>query len=69
MTVPQKPHNNNKETCPICASDLEGDEIPELERLHFGGKTHFSRKIAIYDRDADRTVAFECPDCGERWAR
>lgn len=25
--------------------------------------THFSRRIGIYDMGADRTTAYQCPDC------
>ena len=56
-------------TCPACHADLRGAEIPVEHREHFGGATHGSRLIGIYDRDRDRTVAWRCPDCGAEWAR
>lgn len=39
--------------CPLCGADLQGG----------------SRVIAIYSREKDRTVAYQCPDCGGRWDR
>jgi len=30
---------------------------------------HWNRAIAIYDRGLDRTVAYKCPDCDERWSK
>lgn len=50
--------------CPHCNANLIGDEIPENRREFFGGATHGSRLIAIYNRDTDRTEYFKCPDCG-----
>jgi len=38
-----------------------GDKPPESR--------FFSRVIGIYDWDKDRTVAWQCPDCGVRWDR
>lgn len=57
------------DTCPLCHADLTGEPIPEASREHFGGATHGSRRIAIYDRGRDRTVAWQCPDCGGTWER
>lgn len=56
-----------EDTCPHCHSDLTGAPIPEHEQHLFGGATHFSRWIGHYDQTLDRTVAYYCPDCGERW--
>jgi hypothetical protein len=58
----------NDEACPICGSSLQGDPIPS-ENQHLYGATHFSRKIGIYDTGRDRTVEWQCPDCGGRWDR
>lgn len=56
--------------CPKCKADLTGEEIPEeFRELHYGGKTHYSRKIGIYDWDRDMTVEWMCPDCEHRWPR
>jgi rubredoxin len=60
---------DNKEYCPHCGADLQGHEIPEESRHHYGNYTHFSRKMGIYDRDRDMTVEWQCPDCGKRWPR
>lgn len=58
------------EYCPHCGSDLTGPEIPEeLRAEYYGGQTHYSRKIGIYDQNLDYTIAWECPDCGKRWSR
>lgn len=55
--------------CPHCGANLVGAEIPLTHREYFGGKTHGSRLIAIYDRDRDRTSHYECPDCRTRIER
>lgn len=59
------------EHCPHCHASLIGEPIPEEQRQSgcYGNSTHWRREIAIYDRGKDRTVAFECPDCGKRWER
>lgn len=50
--------------CPLCKVEL-GDSWRERDgRLIFG-----SRRIGIYDRDQDRTVAWKCPDCNGEWPR
>lgn len=56
------------DTCPHCKADLRGKPIPEDVRGLFGGHTHFTRKISLYDRDKDRTVAYRCPDCKGEWS-
>jgi hypothetical protein len=56
-------------TCPGCGADLRAGEIPPAERQMFGGESHFSRVIGIYDPQADATVDWRCPDCGHVWAR
>lgn len=55
--------------CPFCKACLAGDPIPEESRAkgYYGNKTHFSRKISIYDREQDRTIRFQCPDCNISW--
>jgi predicted Zn-ribbon and HTH transcriptional regulator len=55
------------DTCPHCKTSLIGDPIPEEHREAFGGATHGSRLLSLYDRSKDRTIAFQCPDCKERW--
>jgi len=34
-----------------------------------GEANRWSRAIALYDRDKDRTTAYRCPDCNETWER
>lgn len=58
---PDEPKN-----CPHCGVSLLGDKIPDDIAEHYGG-THWKREIGIYDEALDRTVAFECPDCKERF--
>ena len=59
---------NNKEYCPHCNVDLQGEEIPQ-EQQHLYGATHFGRKIGIYDYSKDMTVKWLCPDCEGEWDR
>lgn len=54
--------------CPHCSTDLWGGPIPEGIRQHYSPPYRWRRDIAIYDRASDRTIAFECPDCRERWS-
>ncbi|MCM3112819.1 hypothetical protein [Lederbergia lenta] len=65
MTQP----NDNKEFCPYCNTNLQGKPIPQEHQHHYGGATYGSRKIAIYSHEEDRTVKWQCPDCGEEWKR
>ena len=55
--------------CPHCQSDLTGDPIPQEWLDMYGGSTHYSQVIGIYDRELDRTVAYRCPDCNGEWKR
>lgn len=53
----------NRTECPKCNTSWVGVEIPKKVQEQFGGRTHYSRLLAIYDRDADVTVIWRCPDC------
>lgn len=53
----------DSEICPHCGANLIHSEIPEGDRLVFGGKKYFLRVIGIYDTDQDMTVSYQCPDC------
>jgi predicted RNA-binding Zn-ribbon protein involved in translation (DUF1610 family) len=70
--------------CPHCGSDLRGPEISRTWYLAYGydpdGRPatcrdgcghppHYSRLGSVYDRWRDRTVAWQCPDCGRKWQR
>ena len=55
--------------CRKCRADLRGNVIPKKDREAFGGRTHFDRTIGIYDMAQDRTVRYQCPDCGFRWGQ
>lgn len=59
---------DNKENCPHCNTNLQGELIP-IEQQESYGATHFTRKIGIYDRWSDRTVKWKCPDCRGEWDR
>ncbi|WP_028393996.1 hypothetical protein [Bacillus cihuensis] len=59
---------DNKENCPFCNADLQGEPIP-VEQQDSNGATHFSRKIGIYDFEKDRTIKWQCPDCKGEWNR
>lgn len=60
--------HTSEENCPNCDAQFQGAPIPE-EQQHLFNATHFSRKRGIYDMGKDRTVEWECPDCGHRWSR
>lgn len=69
--------------CPYCHATLAAQPIPVDSLSHYGGENgvpkdceygcgrpaHFSRLIGIYDLGQDRTVEWQCPDCGVRWPR
>ena len=55
--------------CPHCGHNLQGEPIPEDSRELYGNATHFNRVIGVYDRDLDRTVRWQCPDCLQVWDR
>lgn len=59
---------DNKENCPNCGSNLQGEPIPVESQRNYGA-THFSRKIGIYSRETDKTVEWKCPDCDYQWER
>ncbi|MHB0801415.1 hypothetical protein PVK73_17540 [Bacillus thuringiensis] len=53
---------SNKEFCPYCNADLQGDLIPKQSQKAYGA-THFTRKIGISSIAADKIVKWRCPDC------
>lgn len=55
--------------CPQCHANFRGEDISPANRASFGGETHYSRVIGVYDDAADATVSWQCPDCGYAWAR
>ncbi|TAK59563.1 MAG: hypothetical protein EPO18_20295 [Methylobacter sp.] len=60
----------DKDHCPYCKASLIGDPIPQeyIDKGYYGeGVTHYRREIGIEDRDLDRCVEYQCPDCGGRW--
>ncbi|MFK4467598.1 hypothetical protein [Bacillus sp. RC252] len=52
----------NKEICPYCNTDLQGEPIPKQSQKTYDA-THFSRKIGISSIEADKIVKWRCPDC------
>ncbi len=58
---------NNKENCPLCNADLQGESIPKEHQDSYNA-THFTRKIGISDIERDRIVKWKCPDCKGEWA-
>jgi transposase-like protein len=56
----------NKEYCPYCNSDLQGEPIPEQSQKAYGA-THFTRKLGITSIEGDRIIMWKCPDCNEEW--
>lgn len=57
------------DNCPHCGVTLIGSPIPEDLKATgaYGDKTHWRREIGIYSRETDRTVSYQCPDCGKGW--
>ena len=53
-------------TCPHCGENLQGPEIPDNRRDAHNGATHYSNRLAMYDRELGRTTHFECPKCRGR---
>lgn len=51
---------DTRKECPRCHANLD-DSSPQ-----FPGGT---RRIAIYDRERDCTVAYRCPYCNGDWPR
>ncbi|PEV55383.1 hypothetical protein [Bacillus cereus] len=59
---------SNKEFCPYCNSDLQGEPIPKQSQKTYGA-IHFSRKIGISSIEADKIVKWKCPDCNKEWRK
>jgi hypothetical protein len=71
--------------CPRCNADFDGDMIFDtfmrkylnrekaLETAEMYGATEtkgrWGKKINIYDRDKDGTVAYQCHECKHQWDR
>jgi len=60
--------NDNKEYCPFCNADLQGEPIPKEIQHHYGAN-YGSRKIGISSLEEDRVTTWECPDCHQQWVR
>lgn len=67
--MPEQTHTTDptEYSCPGCAADLRGPEIPEDQRWLYAGATHYSRRQM--SRPSARTSYWRCPDCGHAWAR
>lgn len=57
------------DACPRCKASWVGAEIAEEHRHLYGGRTHGSLLIGIYDRGVDRTVEWVCPACQGQFDR
>jgi len=57
------------ESCPKCEANWQDKPIPKESQWLFGNSKWFSRVIGIYSRNQDRTIAWQCPDCGTCWDR
>ena len=62
--IPEK-YRVHKDDCAEQKARFEG----RCYCFPYGDATHGSRRIGIYDRGRDRTVAWRCPDCGHQWDR
>jgi rubredoxin len=62
--VMAKPQVNEETTsCPKCGADW-------IDRKNdVNGEYPYKRQIAIIDREKDRCVEWECPDCKTRFSR
>lgn len=53
--------------------EYDGDRDKALATAEMYGATEtkgrWGKKIGLYDRDKDRTVAWLCQDCGHQWER
>lgn len=52
--------DHTRKECPRCQADLS-DSTPQFP--------DGTRRISLYDREKDCTVAYKCPDCGGTWPR
>ncbi|KZZ85888.1 hypothetical protein [Bacillus sp. SJS] len=57
---------DNKDYCPYCKADLQGEPIPK-ESQQVYGSSHFTRKIGISSIEDDRIIKWKCPDCNKEW--
>lgn len=60
-------------SCSDCGADWRDKPIPPDDLHLYGGNAtcddcgearHFSRRIAFYETYRDRTISWQCPDCG-----
>ena len=65
MRVPYTTDDWNN--CPNCGASFQGGPIPKKEREFFGGVTHYSTRVSVYDRESDREIGFMCPRCCKTW--
>lgn len=61
--------NPKTEYCPVCNVRLFTTPIPEEYRNHYDPPYFYSKLRGIYDRNLDRTVAYQCPDCNTYFER
>jgi hypothetical protein len=66
-TIPYIAAVNPDNRCPNCKTSLFGGHIPYEYREHYSPPYEWNRQIGFYDIEADRTISYECPDCGHTW--
>lgn len=50
----------------------EAEKLADASASMYGAtrtEGQWGREIGIYDREKDRTVEYQCPDCGHTWPR
>lgn len=57
----------NKECCPYCKADLQGESILKNHRKYMA--LPISHKIGVSSIVADRIIKWKCPDCSKEWDR
>lgn len=60
---------NKLSNCPECDTLWHDKEIPEEYREYYSPPYFYSRVIALYSLEEDRTFAYRCPDCGATFKR
>ena len=68
--VSTQDHDDDPKTCPQCGVSFQGQEIPkDFQEKYYGGQTHYSRVIGLYDMEKDKVTMWQCPDCKHQWPR
>jgi hypothetical protein len=59
------------EACPVCKASWRGEPIPQesIDNGFYDGPGFFSKVMALYSMEEDRTFAYCCPSCNITWDR